>query len=72
MDDGPIKARRIYWIRPYTLRFKGNTLVDISPRDENVKYPLYLREKYFADKAPMKQVTRYIAPYSIKWYADRR
>ena len=63
----------------YTCRFKGNTLVDISPRpdkfawklmasDDGAKipvrrgYPLYLREFYKGDKAPMKKISRYVHP----------
>lgn len=62
----------------YSCRFKGNTLVDISPRAElpaiksmqqddtmvtEIKkgYPLYQREHYKANKAAMKEVTRYVA-----------
>ena len=44
----------------YTCRFKGNTLVDISPREENPGYPIYLRDHYKQDKAPTKKVTRYV------------
>lgn len=61
----------------YTCRFKGNTLVDISPRlarpaatsfgqdDGSVAvihagYPIYQRQRYHSDKAPMKKVTRYV------------
>ena len=53
--------------RQYTIRFKGNTAVGISPRDENPKYLIYLRSHYESDKAPMKEVTRYVAPFAIDW-----
>lgn len=60
----------------YTLHMRGNTLVDISPRPApayikmgsddghafEVKkgYPIYLRDYYRLDKAPLKTVIRYI------------
>ena len=68
----------------YTCKFKGNTLVDISPRakrpawkeagqDDGVTlpvikgYPLWRdRERYMADKAPMKTKERYVAPVIIR------
>ncbi|MBM4028755.1 MAG: hypothetical protein FJ280_25680, partial [Planctomycetes bacterium] len=63
----------------YTCVFKGNTLVDISPRDDRsriqvmtlddgasyplqVGFPLYRRDHYKTDKAPLKTVERYVAP----------
>ena len=52
----------------YTCRFRGNTLVEISPRDDkSTAYPLYLRDHYGADRAPMKTVERYVAPLTIRW-----
>ena len=51
----------------YTCHFKGNTLIDISPRDTDALYPLYRRDHYKANKAPTKQVTRYVSPYVISW-----
>ena len=63
---------------PYTCHFKGNTLVDISPRPEKPTgrywpkgqeqfYQLYLRDYYKADKAPMKKVTRIVSPFVLEW-----
>lgn len=63
----------------YTCTFKGNTLVDISPRGDRplsttywqddgtqgrvvAGYPIYRREHYKRDKAPVKTVERYVAP----------
>lgn len=63
----------------FTLRLKGNTVVDISPRRDrpyriadamddggrfpvNTGYPIYQRDRYKADKAPLKTVERYLAP----------
>ena len=59
----------------YRCHFKGNTLVDITPRDgrkhltrpEQEPYPIYLRDHYRADRAPMRRVTRYVAPFTIRW-----
>ena len=51
----------------YTFHFRGNTLVDISPRDKGTGYPLYLRNYLKQDKAPMKKVTRYISTIILKW-----
>ena len=52
----------------YTCQFKGNTLVDISPRDERPSiYPIYLRANYVADRAPMRVVERYVSPFTIHW-----
>jgi len=72
--------------KEYTCRFKGNTLVDISPRDDveartitrkgkdgvisttTIKgIPMYLRDHYKADKALMKQVTRFIPAKLFSW-----
>jgi len=52
----------------FTCQFRGNTLVDISPRPEGAGYPLYTkRGQYKAEKAPMKTVTRYVSPTIIEW-----
>jgi hypothetical protein len=46
----------------YTMTFKGNTLVDVSPRDGGKGIPLYQRDALRASaKAPMKTVTRFVA-----------
>ena len=51
----------------YTCRFRGNTLVDISPRDSGLGYPLYLRDDLNGTKAPIKQVKRYVSPVTLAW-----
>jgi len=43
---------------PYRLRIKGNTVVDIDP--EGKIYPLYQRDGYLRDKAPLRKVTRFV------------
>jgi hypothetical protein len=50
----------------YTCYLKGNTLVDISPREEE-GHPIYLRDFYKQDRAPTKQVTRYVSPIVPSW-----
>ena len=49
----------------FTCSFKGNTLVDIVPREVGLGYPLYHREHYKQGKAPMVEVARYVAPKLI-------
>jgi hypothetical protein len=52
----------------YTCRFRGNTVVDISPRRESPHgYPIYLRERYGEPPAPMKPATRYVSPVVTEW-----
>jgi hypothetical protein len=52
--------------KEYTCYLQGNTLVDISPREEG-DYPIYLRDHYKQEKAPMKKVTRYVSPVVPQW-----
>ncbi len=53
---------------PYTLTLRGNTVVDISPRDQSPRsYPMYLRDGMRAAKAPMKTVQRFVAPQVARW-----
>lgn len=49
----------------YTLRFKGNDLVDISPRKGGVGYPVYLRDSYRQDHVPTKGVTRFVSSANL-------
>jgi len=51
----------------YVCRFRGNTLVDISPRDQGPGYPLYVRDRLKSGKAPVTQVTRYVPPATLSW-----
>jgi len=62
----PIEERTITRTMPfdrqYTIHFKGNTVVDISPRDTNpTGYPVYLRDHYQSDRAPMKKTEQYVS-----------
>lgn len=60
------------WLSPgkqvHTCRFRGNTLVEITP-PLMPSSPLYQGrlEKYKASKASMKKVTRFITPLVLKW-----
>jgi hypothetical protein len=46
----------------YTMTFKGNTLVEVTPRDSGTGLPLYERKPmHEATAAPMKTVTRFVA-----------
>lgn len=47
--------------------FKGNTLVDFSPR-KTVPYPFYRREKYRQNKSPIKEVERYVTSHMAQWH----
>ena len=53
----------------YTCTFRGNTLVDISPREDAAdSYPLYRRDHLKqAGPAPMKTVTRFAAQPMVRW-----
>jgi len=51
----------------YKCRFRGNTLMDISPRDQGLGYPLYQREYLRGTNALMKTVERYVAPVLPRW-----
>ncbi|RKZ70884.1 MAG: hypothetical protein DRQ57_19370, partial [Gammaproteobacteria bacterium] len=50
----------------YEIAFRGNTVVDISPRNESPNvYPIYLRDHMKKDKAPMKTKTRFVSDKTI-------
>ena len=51
----------------FMITFRGNTVVDISPRDDTGEYKLYERDHMKADKAPMHMVTRFVSARPIKW-----
>ena len=52
-DRGLDAARRI---TTYSCRFRGNTLMDISPRENGIGYPIYVREDYKAEQCPTRRV----------------
>ena len=52
----------------YTMNFRGNTLVDISPRDTSpTNYPMYQRDHMKATKTPEKTVQRFVTPELVRW-----
>ena len=51
----------------YACRFRGNTLVDISPRVALPGYPTYLRDQCRQPQAAMKTKRRYVAAKTIHW-----
>ena len=65
---------RIEKYHGYTINFKGNTVVDINPREhkdevnkDQGQYQIYLRDHYKGNNAPMKKVTRYVNPTVLRW-----
>ena len=46
-------------------RFKGNTVVDIAPRQDTGGYPIFLRDRYKNDKAPLKKKMHYVSDKQI-------
>ena len=52
----------------YTIRLRGNTALDVSPRDESPRsYQYYRREHMKGSTAPKKSATRYVAPVTPWW-----
>jgi hypothetical protein len=49
----------------YRLQIRGNTVVSISPGGENM--PLYQRERFLQDRAPMVKVKRFVSDQNIIW-----
>ena len=49
----------------FTIRFRGNDVVDIAPRETGLGYPLYRRDHLRGSRAPMRKVARVVAPRVI-------
>jgi hypothetical protein len=50
----------------YTLRFRGSTVVDVSPRDDSpTTYPLYVRDHMRSGPAPLRETTRFVAARTV-------
>jgi hypothetical protein len=48
--------------KQYTLRFRGSTVLDVTPRDtDSNDYPLYQQDELRGDRAPMRTVRRFVA-----------
>jgi len=63
----PVTERSLFKVIgdvPYRLTLKGNTVVDIDPPGRI--YPLYQRDHYKANKAPTRQVTRFVSEETIQ------
>ena len=50
---------------PYKLTLKGNTVVDIDPKGKI--NPIYQRDQYKQEKAPLKKVIRFVSRETILW-----
>jgi len=51
-----------------TIRMRGNTVMELSPQNESPNvYPYYRREFMQGNVAPLKTVTRYVAPVIPRW-----
>lgn len=60
-----------YWIQSkhFTYKFKGNTVVGVDPRPEPKpgRKPIYLRDHYRGDVAPLAERTRFVPEKLIRW-----
>jgi hypothetical protein len=52
---------------PYACCFRGNTLVDISPRESQPCYSIYLRDHCRQPHAPLVTKPRYVSSRMIDW-----
>ena len=50
---------------PYRLTIKGNTVIEIDPKGKI--YPLYERDHYPQDRAPLRKLTRFVPADRIQW-----
>ena len=51
----------------YTFRFRGNTVVDVTPRSRLPGMPLYVRETLKGDRAPKVERERFVPSRHIAW-----
>jgi len=51
-------------LHTFTLKFRGNTLAELEPRDARPGYPLYRGRSLESLRAParLKEVTRFVIP----------
>lgn len=67
----PVKLRfekAVLYGKSYTFHFRGNTVVDMEPKDRPVRsYPFYEREHMKADKAPLTTKQRFVSDATIPW-----
>jgi hypothetical protein len=50
----------------FTIRFRGNDVMDITPREEGLGIPMYRRERFSAGPAPARTVTRVVPDRRIR------
>jgi len=53
--------------KEYQARFKGNTVIEISPKDQEVGCRIYQRACYQANEAPEKPAPQYVPTKILKW-----
>ena len=51
----------------FTFYFKGNTVVDVSPRPKDSAYPSFERTEYKKAQAPMINVRRFVSAADLTW-----
>jgi hypothetical protein len=51
----------------FTFYFKGNTVVDVSPRPKDSAYPSFERAEYTKQQAPMIKVRRFVSAVDLAW-----
>ena len=51
----------------YSVQFRGNTVIGISPKQEGVGYPIYEREAFRNPEAPMRDAPKYTAEKTLIW-----
>lgn len=51
----------------FTFTLRGNTVVDVAPRENTGEYTLYERDHMKGTTAPMRKVTRFVADRHINW-----
>ena len=51
----------------FTFTLRGNTVVDVSPREDTEEYRHYERDAMKKDHAPLHTVTRFVTGKPIKW-----
>ena len=51
----------------YTFRFRGNTLIEVTPSHDGDLYTLYQRRALDTDEVPMTTVRRFVTPIRITW-----
>jgi hypothetical protein len=51
----------------YTAAFRGATVVDISPRQVGVGYPIYERDGYRTDHAPLRRARPFVPDEILAW-----